>query len=398
VKPIKLKPSRQNGKWVLNIPPAISPDGKRKRLFFKTQDAAEREAAPLREKHHMGETATILPPHLARLAQKAFELLGDLPNEDILHAAAAWRDSRDLSARSPTMRELFAAWRTVKIRKPKFIARLGQLERRCNGLLEIKVCDLTPGDIEAHALGDAAPAHRNQILRELRGMLNHATRKLWRQGVNPISTIGFTDIRKGLTQVYTPEEVSRILKTTAEIRDDFIPSLALMIFAGVRPEQETLKITWEEIDLAEGFVDICGDTAKRDRRRHIHIEPVLREWLLWYIRRHGKQTGRVCPWSKYRSIQRNRDLILEQANKDLIEEHERRGGEGAPAKLKHHPDVYRHTWASCHLCHIGDLNRLVLEIGHEGGPEILHRHYFRMVKKSDAALFWRLTPKIVLAS
>ena len=211
-------------------------------------------------------------------------------------------------------------------------------------------------------------------------MLNHATRKLWRQGVNPVATIGFTDVRKAEAGVYSPEEISKILKATAEMREDFIPSLALMIFAGIRPEIETLKLTWEEIDLEEGFVDVCMDTAKKDRRRHIEIESVLREWLEWYIARNGKQTGRVCPWSSYRSINRNRDLIL------------------AAAKVEHHADVYRHSFASYHLCHIRDLWRLVKEMGHQGDPQVLNNHYIRMVKKKQAALFWQLTPGVVLAN
>ena len=380
MKPIKLKPTRRSGKWVLNIPAAISEEGKRKRLFFRTEDEAERHAAPLREKYHTGEAATILPPHMARLAKKAFELLGPFPHEDILHAARAWREGRDLASRSPTMRQLFELWRTSKIRKPKFIARLGQLERRCAGLLEIKVCDLTAEHIEGHALKDAPASHRNQILRELRGMLNHATRKLWRQGVNPVATIGFTDIRKTETQVYTPEEISKILKATAEMREDYIPSLAMLIFAGIRPENETLKLAWEEIDLEEGFVDVCMNTAKKDRRRHIEIKPVLREWLEWYIARNGKQTGRVCPWSSYKSINRNRDLIL------------------AATGVKHYDDVYRHCFASYHLCHFNNTDRLVKEMGHQGDPQILNDHYIRMVKKKQAALFWQLTPGVVLAN
>lgn len=379
MKQIKLKPTKTSAGWSLNIPAVISPTGKRKRLFFSSRDKAEAFAAPLREKHHAGETATILPPQQARLAQHAFEILGDLPNEEIIQAVTAWKKSKDQRGRSITVDVLFDKWRDHKIRKPKFLRRLAQLKNRCSGMLDILVCDLSAEDIETHALRDAAPSHRNQILRELGGMLNHAERKLWREGVNPVLTIGRTDVRKKEAQIYSTAEIKTLMRSAVEHCEKFVPSLALMIWAGVRPEVETLTITWEEIDLAEGFIDVAADTAKRDRRRHIQIEAPLMGWLKWYIERNGPQAGRVCPWAGYRSIQRNRDLILEHAG------------------LKHAPDIYRHTFASAHVAHFKDLTRIVSEMGHEDDPQLLWKHYFRRIKKPEAEAFWNLTPEAVLA-
>jgi integrase/recombinase XerD len=378
MKQIKLKPTKTSAGWSLNIPAAISPTGKRKRLFFSSRDKAEAFAAPLREKHHAGETATILPPQQARLAQHAFEILGDLPNEDIIQAVNAWKKTKTMRGQSVTMEKLFEEWQTEKIRKPKFLRRLAQLKNRCAGMLDILVCDLTAEDIETHALRDAAPSHRNQILRELRGMINHATRKLWREGVNPVLTIGKTDVRKSEAQIYSVDQIKALMRSAVEHCEIFVPSLALMIWAGIRPEIETLTIVWEEIDLEEGFVDVTADTAKRDRRRHIQIEPTLMKWLKWYIERNGPQTGRVCPWVGYRSIQRNRDRILKHAG------------------LKHAPDVYRHTFASAHVAHFKDLTRIVSEMGHEGDPQLLWKHYFRRIKKPEAEEFWNLTPEAIL--
>jgi integrase len=378
MKPLKLKPTRTADGWSLNIPSTISATSKRQRLFFPTRDKAEAFAAPLRAKHHAGETATILKPQLARLAQRAFSILGDLPPEDILAAATAWREAKNLRGRSITMRDLFSKWGTYKTRKPKFMKRLAQLERRCEGILDFWVCDVTPEAIENHAIRDAAPSHRNQIIRELRGMFNHAGRKRWMEGSNPVDAIDKADVKKRPTAIYSPEQIALILKTTAEHCEHFIPSLALMIFAGVRPENETLILTWEEIDLEEGFVDVAADTDKMDGRRHIVIEPALRAWLLWYIERHGVQSGRVCPWGVYRSIKRNRDRIL------------------AIAEVQHSTDIYRHTFASAHVCFIGDLARIVLEMGHKGDSETLWNHYYRVMKKTAAKAFWSLTPSEVL--
>jgi hypothetical protein len=68
----------------------------------------------------------------------------------------------------------------------------------------------------------------------------------------------------------------------------------------------------------------------------------------------------------------------------------------AAAEVEHHADVYRHSFASYHLCHFNNTGRLVKEMGHQGDPKVLNDHYIRMVKKKQAALFWQLTPSVVL--
>ena len=51
----------------------------------------------------------------------------------------------------------------------------------------------------------------------------------------------------------------------------------------------------------------------------------------------------------------------------------------------------RHTWASAWLRQHGDIDRLVLQAGHES-PTVLWNHYYQAMTPKDAAAFWAIYP------
>src|SRR6266496_2645464 len=63
--------------WRLNVPAALSSDGKRSRRFFRSRDEAEGFATKLRTQLAQHGTGTqILPPAQADSAVRAFAMLG----------------------------------------------------------------------------------------------------------------------------------------------------------------------------------------------------------------------------------------------------------------------------------------------------------------------------------
>jgi len=54
-------------------------------------------------------------------------------------------------------------------------------------------------------------------------------------------------------------------------------------------------------------------------------------------------------------------------------------------------DGTRHTWASAWLRQYGDINKLVLQAGHDS-PTTMWNHYYQAMTLEDAAAFWGIYP------
>lgn len=164
--------------------------------------------------------------------------------------------------------------------------------------------------------------------------------------------------------VFTPEQMGVLLVAAHE---DWLPVLAIGGFAGLRPE-ELRRLTWDEVDLAGGFIEVKASKSKTGKRRLVTISKNLRAWLQPYA---GK-TGRVV----------------------TPRERKHRITAMAAAGVKVWPmDVLRHSFASYHLRHHGnDLNLTAQELGHTT-TKMLFQHYREAVKPDAARAWWALLPE-----
>jgi hypothetical protein len=109
------------------------------------------------------------------------------------------------------------------------------------------------------------------------------------------------------------------------------------------------------------------EQTKKGRRRSAEINDTAFAWLQHYVAKYGIQSGPVSPWSSVWSV---RVPVLKQ-------------------------NALRHSFASYHLAVHGDIDALVIALGHRGSPALLWEHYHRAVKKSAARAFWAITPQVV---
>jgi integrase len=137
-------------------------------------------------------------------------------------------------------------------------------------------------------------------------------------------------------------------------------------------------LDWRNIDLVERSIDMTPEQTKKGRRRSAEINDTLFAWLQWYVARYGIQSGPVSAWSGIWSVR----VPVRKLHKEA----------GIPLK----PNGLRHSFASYHLASHGDIDALVIALGHRGSPALLWEHYHRAVKKSAAAAFWALTPEMVV--
>ena len=68
-------------------------------------------------------------------------------------------------------------------------------------------------------------------------------------------------VRHSAPGILTVEECEKLLRAAEQTDRGMIPWLALGLFCGIRPE-EIRRLTWENVKIDRGFVEISGDASK----------------------------------------------------------------------------------------------------------------------------------------
>ena len=128
----------------------------------------------------------------------------------------------------------------------------------------------------------------------------------------------------------------------------------------------SLRLEWEDVRFAQGFVEVATRKAKTAQRRLVPIQANLAAWLAPYRGR----TGKVCAWIRI--------------------------GRTASALAKEHGidwpnNGLRHSYASYRLAQCQDAAKVALEMGNT--PTMIFRHYRELVMPQDAATWWSISPK-----
>ncbi len=257
-----------------------------------------------------------------------------------------------------------------KTRSKKYQTDLRYTLPRFSALHERLACEIPALEIEEQLQGLTATVH-NAFLRYLKAAFNFGIRRGWCTD-NPAKRIDMQRV-KTRRQILSNQQVRALLRTVCERDLELLPYSVICIFAGVRPE-EVCRLDWDNIHLREPtpYIEIPEEKSKTDIRTIPDMEPLLVEWLNYFIRRGGKTTGAVTPKSNLRKRLRE----LRKA-----------------AKIQPWPqDAPRRTFASNWLAIHHDVNRLNNLMGHTS-PTMLWRHYQRAVTQRNAREFWKIEPR-----
>ena len=201
------------------------------------------------------------------------------------------------------------------------------------------------------------------------------TRK-WLQE-NPANDCEFAAVERSReVRIYTPPEIMKLMRATFEKHPDFVPAIALMIFAGVRPDHldgEIVKLEWGHIlhdDRHHKRLELPASITKTGKQRSVNIRPALLSWIEWHIQRGGHRDGLVCPVKGQAHRKKMREIFEE-------------------SKVTRIQDGFRHSFAS-YLAPVEGLDVVETELGHQGGREVLNRHYRTDVRKIVADQFWKI--------
>jgi integrase len=141
------------------------------------------------------------------------------------------------------------------------------------------------------------------------------------------------------------------------------------MFAGLRAS-EARKMVWGDFDFAENFIRVRAAVSKTHRPRAIPMESNLREWLLPYQCRDS--TSSIAPQGV--NVLRSQLRAAHQAS--------------GVHQIKHGA---RHSYASFLLARDENIDRLLLNMGHEDAATTF-RHYHRVATQRAAKTFWNIRP------
>ncbi len=356
--------------WRINIPAGLSESGKRERRFFSTRVEAQTFADQQKTRiQNFGVFENGLTASQREAAASAFRLLGDVSPQRLVEIVEQFLAREKARAASITFQQLEKEFTgSKKTRSAAYSRQIRQAFTKLVAHAKRKVSDIEAKDIDA-ALRGLSETNRNLLLRVLRAAFNYAVKKQWATK-NPVAALDFASERHGEVEVLTNRETAKLLVVTRRHDPALLPYNLFGMFAGIRPE-ELQRLRWEHVQLDERHVVLPANVTKTRRRRVVDIEPALATWMHWYTAQFGTPTGLVTPKQNLRK--RLRALRLKAGFKDWVQ------------------DVMRHTYASNWLAKHGDIDRLLMNLGHYSS-KVLWEHYHKAVLRKDAEKFWSLVP------
>jgi integrase len=249
------------------------------------------------------------------------------------------------------------------------------------------LCDALSDDIVPNITKSDLNKHLRTLSPYMAAARFRCVRALWRWALDQSEPYAREDVTLGLKfgqpnnkneiAFLTVEQAEAILRGAAPHRH----ALALMMFAGVRPEEirgdDKPPLKWENIDKKARIVRIPGGVSKTRQARVLEGLPDN----LWSWLADGPDAGPIT------SV-RIRSLIMSA---------QRAGGFVGRGRAKERlvawpQDGMRHSFATYHVALFADPGKTALLLGHEGSPTMLYRHYRGLTTKDQAEEYFKIVP------
>jgi site-specific recombinase XerC len=385
-KPYQLipRPTKDN-KWRLNIPPAISPSGKRERHFFKHHHEALAEANKIRMVlRDYGRSIKMLPANRLIEAIEAWDLLDELAAgvsvsgslRRIVLAEVQKQKARQQSIILSALFDDYIAKLQQTNRSAKYIKNYRWLKGYMDFWLETKVSDITPGNIK-FSLQKLPSGNFNFNLRLLRAVLNHAVKNSFLAS-NPALSVDFVHRPKVEVKCLHYTVVEGMVRHAQEQDIELIPPWTIGFFCGLR-ESELWKLHYADIRISEKYVIVPAAISKVKRKRIIPLSDNAIEWLQWYFQ---EATRVASPDERLMSKWTPKRLKAHrQAN------YEAAAGEG----MKWQANCKRRAFASHHVAAYESYDKLALVMGHST-TEMTFEHYVGAVSHEEGLAYFDIRP------
>jgi integrase len=361
--------------WVVNVPPNLSPTGRRQELFFASRTEAKTECEKLKaRKDNFGVSLTAMTAARVAEAAECYKLL-DLAADkrSLLEIVRAGLDLEQKRTASIPFGRLFQEYCDSRPAKTstKHTRSLRYTPERFATLNDRLACDIGPQEI-ADILKKRPAAATNMDLRHLRSVFTYGQKHGWLVG-NPAAKVDFIDIERREVEIFSPGQTEVLLKYAFENDPALLPFLLFGFFCGIRPDGEIQKLEWQHIHLTgKPEIEVPPAASKTRRRRFCDIAPNALAWIEAYQNRGGPMEGKLLPISDS-TLTRKRAAALQATGVEWLQ------------------SGMRHTFCSAWLAMHHDVNKLVLMSGHDD-PDTMWKFYHRGTSGAEAGKFWNILP------
>lgn len=371
-----------NRPWCVDVPPVLSDTSKRKRKFFKTKKLAEAECERLEARRdNFGVSLTAMTPARIAEAAEAYKLL-DPHQIGLMDAVRDFLEAHHQRVASLPFGQLFDLYLEAKAkRSEKYKVQLRWAKDRFTSLHDRLASDITVRDLDELLKNEKATV-KNAWMRYLRAVFNWGLKRDYLTD-NPIAKMDFEKVVKGDTEIFEPKLVQALLNDCLENDLELLPFRVIGFFCGVRPDGELPRLDWSDIDLTDKVLKLRAEITKKRRLRFVGLSDNALAWLEAYKLRSGNVEGSVVPLTpdELRDHHCENWLRVVGTTKD-----------GKP-KLRWIQQGMRHSFCSYWLALNEDIDRLVIQSGHES-KEVMWRNYYRATTKAKAKEFWSIKPKL----
>lgn len=314
----------------------------------------------------------------AAAVAECLKLVGDLPT---LQAAAKFYAARNKQTTAKPVAEVVAELLALKQARgaaPSYLEDLRHRLKRVGAAFCKDACNVTTAEIQAwlDAQGFSRQGYSDYRNR-LHLLFNFAVARGYAID-NPVAGVEKIKVRGGETEIFTPEQIARLL---ANASPEFLPALAIGAFAGVR-SAEIERLEWSDIDLAGRYVTVGVNRSKTAGRRIVPICDALQAWLLPYA---GRQ-GRIWPGTHDAFYDPQQETA---AATEVKADPEKNVKAQKPVAWK--SNALRHSYASYRFAQTGDAGRVAGELGNSAA--VVHKHYRELVKPADAERWFAVKPE-----
>lgn len=359
-------------------------NGKRPRYAYGTKAEAETKAEQLRiERENDGNRIFSLSAREQLEASRALKILASL-KVTLTTAAEFYRAHAGIVQSEKTALEVAQELLEVK-------AQDGLSERhRKNLRLQLKEGFAADERFAQKPIHEITTAELETWLRQL--AVSPTTRNNYRTALVVLFSFG---LKRGYVLKNPAALVERAkvkaekpaILSVSEARDlienaeaDFIPAIALGLFAGLRPESEIWPLDWAQIDFKDKSIDIARSKNVAGER-FVKMSENLIEWL----RPHAQKSGPVSASSDayYYRLQITRDKAASAL---------RKREQPCPNLENWRQDSLRHSYASYHYGLHKNAHETAEQMGHVGSLRIFFRYYRNRVREEAARDFWAIRP------
>ena len=313
---------------------------------------------------------------------EALNELGDgLPT---LHAAVRFYRARFKQTVAKPVADVVTEFLAVKKARGASDRYYADLKSRLNRFTEAACnkdcCNVSTADIQAWLdAQDLSPQSYKNNRTVLHVLFEFAVARGYAAD-NPVAGVEKLKVRNGDIEIFKPGEIARLLEAARAQFPDFLPSLAIGAFAGLR-SAEIERLAWSDIDLTAKHIVVAASKSKTASRRIVPLADNLADWLRPYSAKQGK----VWTGTHYGFY----DAQQAAAAATAVDGDESKGVKPLkPVVWK--GNALRHSYASYRFAMTADAGRVAGELGNSAS--VVHRHYRELVKPADAQRWFEIRP------